>query len=162
MKTFLLLGANLGDRVATLQRAVDLIWQYVGAIEQQSPLYETTPWGIIDQPAFLNQVIRVKTTLEPEVLLKQTQAIEQDLGRIRKEKWGARVIDIDILYYDQLISSSSTLTLPHPYLHQRRFTLVPLADVAPDFVHPLLHKTTLELLAACTDEGVVSRWKTTT
>ncbi|GAB3692764.1 2-amino-4-hydroxy-6-hydroxymethyldihydropteridine diphosphokinase [Spirosoma flavus] len=141
-----------------MQRAVGLIGQYVGAVTLQSPLYETAPWGVADQPAFLNQVIRVETALEPEDLLKQTQAIEEELGRVRKEKWGARVIDVDILYYDHLVWQSFTLTLPHPYLHQRRFTLVPLADVAPDFVHPILQKTTLDLLAECPDEGDVSQW----
>ncbi|WP_461114851.1 2-amino-4-hydroxy-6-hydroxymethyldihydropteridine diphosphokinase [Spirosoma jeollabukense] len=152
---FLLLGANLGDRVQTLRRAVELITERVGAVVRQSGLYETAPWGVADQPSYLNQVVAVETTLEPYVLLGQTQIIEQELGRVRLEKWGARVIDIDILYYDQLVLQTPTLTIPHPYLHQRRFTLVPLAEIAPDFVHPVLLKTTIKLLAECEDEGNV-------
>ncbi len=152
---YLLLGANLGDRIHTLRRAVDLIAERVGAITNASGLYETAPWGVADQPTYLNQVLMVDTELKPEDVLTRTQAIEQELGRVRLEKWGARVIDIDILYYDQLILQTETLTIPHPYLHQRRFTLVPLADIAPDFVHPVLQKTTIELLAECEDEGDV-------
>ena len=155
MRSFLLLGANLGDRVATLRRAADLISERIGLVSQASGWYETAPWGIADQPAFLNQVLTVETTLGPEAMLAQTQGIEQELGRVRVEKWGARIIDIDILYYDQLILQTELLTIPHPYLHQRRFTLVPLAEIAPDFTHPVLQKTTLELLAECEDEGEV-------
>ncbi|ADB40385.1 2-amino-4-hydroxy-6-hydroxymethyldihydropteridine diphosphokinase [Spirosoma linguale] len=155
MKTILLLGANLGDRVQTLNRSVDLISERVGTIAQQSAFYETAPWGVTDQPAYVNQVLVVETALKPDDVLAQTQGIEQALGRVRLEKWGARVIDIDILYYDQLIQQTDTLTIPHPFLHQRRFTLVPLAEIAPDFMHPVLQKTTLELLADCEDEGEV-------
>lgn len=152
---YLLLGANLGDRVQTLRRATDLIAERVGPVVRQSGLYETAPWGITDQPAFLNQVLAVETTLAPEAVLIQTQLIEQELGRIRHEKWGARIIDVDILYYDKLVSQSETLTIPHPYLHQRRFTLVPLAEIAPEFMHPVLGKTTVELLAELDDMGEV-------
>ena len=152
---YLLLGANLNDRVQTLRRAVELIGERVGPVVRQSGLYETAPWGITDQPAFLNQVLTVETTLEPEAVLVQTQTIEQELGRVRHEKWGARVIDVDILYYDDLIRQSETLTIPHPYLYQRRFTLVPLAEIAPEFVHPVLDKTTAELLRECQDTGEV-------
>lgn len=153
--TYFLLGANLGDRVQTLYRAVALIMERVGTVVQQSVLYETAPWGILDQPAYLNQVLAVKTMLLPEDVLVQTQIIEQELGRIRFEKWGARVIDIDMLYYDHLVQQSDILTIPHPYLHQRRFTLVPLAEIAPNFVHPIFKKTTRELLTECADEGEV-------
>jgi 2-amino-4-hydroxy-6-hydroxymethyldihydropteridine diphosphokinase len=155
LKIFLLLGANLGDRVQTLNRAVDLIVKRIGPLTQQSSLYETAPWGVTDQPAYLNQVLAVDTKLEPQELLDQTQAIEQELGRVRFEKWGARVIDIDILFYGQQILQTETLTIPHPYLHVRRFTLVPMAEIAPDFVHPVCQKTILELLNECKDEGEV-------
>lgn len=153
---YLLLGANLGDRVATLRRAVDLIAERVGPTFSQSNLYETAPWGLTDQPTYLNQVVCVETDLEPEKVLSQTQTIEQELGRVRSKKWGARIIDIDVLYYDQRILQTATLTIPHPYLHLRRFTLVPLVEIAPDFVHPVLEKTTLELLTECPDKSEVT------
>ncbi|MCX6219311.1 2-amino-4-hydroxy-6-hydroxymethyldihydropteridine diphosphokinase [Spirosoma sp.] len=152
---YILLGANLGNRVQTLNRAVDLISERVGPVLHGSSFYETAPWGVTDQPAYVNQVLAVETTFLPEEVLIQTQGIEQELGRVRLEKWGARVIDIDILFYDQLMLRTDALTIPHPLLHQRRFTLVPLAEIAPDFVHPILQKTTLELLADCEDEGEV-------
>ena len=152
---YLLLGANLNDRAQALRRATDLIAERVGEVVQQSGLYETAPWGIPDQPAFLNQVLAVDTTQQPEAVLAKTQEIEQELGRVRHEKWGARVIDIDILYHNQLILATETLIIPHPHLHQRRFTLVPLAEIAPDFVHPVLMKTTVKLLAECADTGEV-------
>ncbi len=152
---FLLLGANLNDRAQTLRRATDLIGERVGTVVQRSGLYETAPWGVTDQPAYLNQVLTVETTLEPEAVLQQTQKIEEELGRVRQQKWRARIIDVDILYYDALIVQTDTLTIPHPYLHQRRFTLVPLAEVAPNFTHPILGKTTVDLLAECTDTGEV-------
>ncbi|WP_020594991.1 2-amino-4-hydroxy-6-hydroxymethyldihydropteridine diphosphokinase [Spirosoma panaciterrae] len=152
---YLLLGANLGDRINTLHRALDLIAERVGTVVQKSAMYETAPWGVTDQPTYLNQVLAIDTALQPEELLNQTQAIEHELGRVRLERWGARLIDIDILFYDQLILKTPRLTIPHPYLHQRRFTLVPLAEITPNLVHPILHKTTLELLAACTDTSEV-------
>ena len=148
---YLLLGANLNDRAQTLRRAADLIAERIGSVVRQSALYETAPWGVTDQPAYLNQVLAVETMLLPETVLMQTQRIEAELGRVRLEKWGARVIDVDILYYDDLVTESETLTIPHPYLHQRRFTLVPLAEIAPEFVHPVFQKTTAELLAGCGD-----------
>lgn len=152
----LLLGANLGDRVVTLRRAAKLIAVHVGPVVRASALYETAPWGITDQSAFLNQVLMVETELEPEAVLAQTQAIEQELGRVRLEKWGARLIDIDMLYFDDLVQETDRLTIPHPYLHQRRFTLVPLAEIAPDFLHPIFQKTSPELLAECEDRSEVS------
>ena len=154
-KVFLLLGANLGNRNQLLRQAADLIAERVGPITRASGLYETAAWGVVDQPAFLNQVLLLETRLEPEAVLGQTQGIERELGRVRHEKWSARLIDVDILYYDQQVIQTDRLTVPHPFLHQRRFTLVPLAEVAPNFVHPIYQKTTAQLLAACVDGGGV-------
>jgi 2-amino-4-hydroxy-6-hydroxymethyldihydropteridine diphosphokinase len=153
---FLLLGANLGEREATLKQAVQLLSERIAPVTAESQLYETAPWGVIDQPAFLNQVIQIETELSPKKVLEQTLSIEKQLGRERRLRWGARVIDIDILYYADLISEDSDLHLPHPRLHERRFTLVPLAEIAPDFIHPVLKKTNQELLERCTDEGIVN------
>lgn len=155
---YMLLGANLGDRLHTLTQARTLIAERIGTVSRQSAIYETAPWGVTDQPTYLNQVLIVETELMPEAVLKQTQAIETELGRIRLEKWGARLIDIDLLYYDQLVLETTFLTLPHPYLHQRRFTLVPLSEVAPDFEHPVRQETSLSLLEALTDDSDVHRF----
>lgn len=153
---FLLLGANLGDRQQTLSQARNLIYDQVGPVLQQSGLYETAPWGVENQPSYINQVLQVATTRAAEEVLSQTQAIEQQLGRVRLEKWGSRLIDIDLLYYDQLTLQTETLTIPHPYLHLRRFTLVPLAEIAPNFRHPVFGKTSQTLLHECPDTGEVT------
>ena len=152
---FLLLGANLGDRLATFQQARLLLADHIGPIRQQSGIYETAPWGVIDQPTYLNQVLEIETNLSPEAVLTQTQGIEQQLGRVRLEKWGSRLIDIDLLYQGPLIRQTESLTLPHPFLHERRFTLVPLVEIAPDFRHPVLQKTNRQLLAELTDTSDV-------
>lgn len=153
---FLLLGANLGEREVTLKQAVELISKQIAPVTAQSHLYETAPWGVIDQPAFLNQVIKIETELSPIKVLDQTLKIEKQLGRERRLRWGARIIDIDILYYADLVLADSDLYLPHPRMHERRFTLIPLAEIAADFVHPILKKTNQELLNECTDTSLVS------
>ncbi|MCF0042376.1 2-amino-4-hydroxy-6-hydroxymethyldihydropteridine diphosphokinase [Dyadobacter fanqingshengii] len=154
---FLSLGSNLGDRQAVLASAREQIAKRVGLISGESSLYETEPWGLADQPAFLNQVIRVETELAPDEVLRIILDIEHELGRVRYERWGARVIDIDLLYYNALVLDSARLTLPHPRLQDRLFNLIPLVEIAPDFMNPLLKKTSLELLNLCTDSGVVSK-----
>jgi len=155
---YLLLGANLGDKQQTFAQARRYVAEQVGAIVSASSLYETEAWGVTNQPTYLNQVLLVDTYLTPADALTQTQAIEQRLGRVRAEKWGARLIDIDLLFYDSLILNSPTLTLPHPLLHERRFTLMPLAELAPDFVHPVLGLPVHTLLANCTDENEVIKF----
>lgn len=152
---FLLLGSNLGERLLILQSASGMVEERVGIIRTASSIYETAPWGVLDQPVFLNQILEVQTELMPEELLRIILEIEHELGRIRYERWGARVIDIDILYFNDLVQDSARLTLPHPRLHERRFTLIPLTEIAPDFLHPLLQKTSLELLNDCSDPGAV-------
>lgn len=154
---FLLLGANLGDRAATLGRAVELLRQRVGPVLKTSARYETAPWGLTDQPAFLNQAVEVETALAPLELLRTTQAIEEALGRVRREKWGARVIDVDLLFYGNEVFGFPELNIPHPFLPERRFALVPLAELAPHFVHPTLKKTVAQLLAECPDGSEVKR-----
>lgn len=154
---FLSLGSNLGDRQAVLASAREQIAKRVGSISIESSVYETEPWGLANQPAFLNQVIRVETEHAPEEVLKIILDIEHELGRVRYERWGARVIDIDLLYYNALVMDSARLTLPHPRLQDRLFNLIPLVEIAPDFMNPLHKKTSLELLHLCTDSGVVSK-----
>ena len=155
---YLLLGANLGDRKQTLVSVYQKVTNNVGVVTAQSALYETAAWGVTDQPAFLNQVLRVDTYLMPADVLAKTQAIEQQLGRVRAEKWGARTIDIDLLFYDDLILNTPTLTLPHPLLHKRRFTLIPLAELAPDLLHPILNMSVADLLTRCPDESEVIKF----
>ena len=132
--TYLALGTNLGDRFANLQAAIHALPAAVRVLDQ-SPVYETLPWGLTDQPAFLNMVIRGETRLPPLELLKNLKDLETRLGRTPTVRWGPRLIDIDILFYDELVLNTPELTLPHPHLHERAFVLVPLADLDPDLVH---------------------------
>ncbi|GAA4301272.1 2-amino-4-hydroxy-6-hydroxymethyldihydropteridine diphosphokinase [Nibribacter koreensis] len=148
---FLLLGSNLGDRVSYLQEAYHRLSAVFGETGQKSSLYETAAWGLEAQPAFLNQALLFHSDLPATELLTITQHVEQELGRERKERWGARVIDVDILLYGNTILHTLTLTIPHPHLHLRRFTLAPLVELAPDFIHPILEKTMAQLLADCPD-----------
>lgn len=148
---FLLLGANLGDPFSQLEQARHEIDRRVGKIRQQSSLYESEAWGVTDQPVFLNQVLLIASPLAPLPLLDAIQEIEHALGRQRLTKWGARVIDIDILYFNSEQIAHDRLVVPHPYIAERKFTLLPLAEIAPDFMHPTLQRSNSELLAACED-----------
>lgn len=155
-KVFLLLGTNLGDRTANLSSARNLIAFRAGQITSTSGIYETAPWGKTDQPGFLNQCIEILTMHAPQELLRILQKIEKEIGRETTEKWGPRLIDIDILFYGQQKISIEHLTVPHPYLHQRRFTLLPLSEIAANFMHPILNTSVKNLLEVCEDQSDVT------
>lgn len=142
---FLLLGSNLGDRQAFLKNARDHIETGVAPIISPSSVYETQSWGKTDEPDYLNQVLYLKTNIAPRALLEKILGIETLLGRRREEKWGSRTIDIDILFYGQDIINENSLVIPHPELHKRMFTLEPLNELAPDFIHPIFRKSIFQL-----------------
>lgn len=156
-EVFLITGTNLGDREANLQQAITEIEKKIGRMILFSSVYETEPWGITDQPSFYNQVLKINTTLNPLQLLTATLAIEKEMGRIRKERYGARLIDIDILFFDQVVMDTGTLTLPHPRIAERNFVLAPLAEIAPQLIHPLLHQTILQIWETCGDRLSVKK-----
>jgi 2-amino-4-hydroxy-6-hydroxymethyldihydropteridine diphosphokinase len=141
---YLSLGSNLGDRLSNLQKAISLFPPQVSTI-QQSSVYETEPWGYTDQPAFLNQIIQAETDLEPSDLLTFLKSIESSIGRLETFRFGPRLIDLDILFYDDLVIETPQLTIPHPHIPERAFILVPLAEIAPDLRHPVQNKTILQL-----------------
>jgi 2-amino-4-hydroxy-6-hydroxymethyldihydropteridine diphosphokinase len=150
---YLALGSNLGDRFANLQAAMAALPPAVRVLAR-SPVYETPPWGLADQPAFLNMALKGRTALAPLDLLKHLKRLEIELGRLPAVRWGPRRIDMDILFYDRLILETPELTLPHPRLHERAFVLVSLADLAPSLVHPLLGVTISQLRSAVDATGV--------
>jgi len=149
---YLLIGGNLGNRSANLQNALHQIEKNCGKILDLSAIYETAAWGLSNQPSFYNQAVSIQTNLEPKVLMEQLLAIETNMGRIRSVKLGPRLIDLDILLIDQLILDTEILILPHPSMEQRRFALLPLAEIAPNLIHPILQKTIQELLMHCSDQ----------
>lgn len=148
---FLLLGANLGDRNNSLSNATETIEKNVGKVVQSSSLYETEAWGNIHQPSFLNQVLKVVSKLSAEVLLEKLLLIEQKAGRIRTLKNAPRVIDIDILFFNDEVYDLPNLKIPHPEIQNRNFVLQPLNEIVPSFVHPIFCKTISTLLKECKD-----------
>ncbi len=149
---FLLLGANLGEPSVTFEAARAGISAQYGGIVAASSVYETAPWGVVDQPAFLNQVVVIQTHYHPIDVLQFTQKLEKTLGRELRQRWGPRMIDIDVLYYGNVVMTMPELCVPHPRLHQRRFTLVPLVEIDPHFLHPKLKQTNQQLLEDCEDD----------
>lgn len=154
---YLLLGTNEGERIKNLERALRYIDKNAGRIVRLSAVYETEAWGYRAQPAFYNLVVEISTTCNPEELLDVVKTIERKMGRESREKWRQRVIDIDILYYDNEVIKSGDLTVPHPEIPNRRFTLVPLCEISASEVHPVLGKTNGELLSVTGDQLKVKK-----
>ena len=160
--SFILLGSNMGDREVILDMAIKEIEKRCGRIVKISYLYESEPWGFDTDLYFLNQAIAVETELEPHDLLKELLTIEAELGRKRTENhigYESRPIDFDIIYIDDLVNEDDDLILPHPRLHLRRFVLVPLCEISPDYVHPILKETNSSLLEKCEDNSEVILFK---
>jgi 2-amino-4-hydroxy-6-hydroxymethyldihydropteridine diphosphokinase len=152
INAYLLLGTNLGDRKLNLQSAAQLLNSKDIKIINRSSIYETAAWGYLDQPSFFNQALEVSTSYSPEELLLVVKLVEKEMGRIANEKWQERLIDVDILYYDNKVIESEKLKIPHPELQNRKFALIPLVDIAEEYVHPTLNKTSRELLQECKDQ----------
>ncbi len=152
---YLLLGSNLGDRNTYIKEASVLLEQFVGKIKRSSGIYETQSWGVENLPDYLNQVLEIETSLEPEIILEKTQIIEEKLFRERTNKWQSRTIDIDILFYGSAIINTSQLKIPHPEIQNRLFTLVPLNELIPDYIHPVLNKPIYQLKQEVKDKLLV-------
>jgi 2-amino-4-hydroxy-6-hydroxymethyldihydropteridine diphosphokinase len=148
---YFILGSNLGDPEGSLQTALEKIKIEVGKVVRTSSVYITEPWGIKDQPPFYNQVVEVETELSAYDTLRKLLEIENSMGRIRGKKWAERIIDIDILYFDDEIINTDSLCIPHPGIPDRRFVLVPLCELVPEEVHPILQETNADLLGSTPD-----------
>ena len=156
-KTILHLGSNIGLRNQHLQDARALLAQHLGRERKVSACYETSAWGLENQRDFLNQAVTFKTKRSPEEVLAIALEVENQLGRQRVQKWGERLIDIDVISYGKKIIDTENLIIPHPWMHERRFVLVPVAEIAPKKKHPMLRKRVRDLLEDCTDQGWVRR-----
>jgi len=158
----LLIGGNLGDRIGHLQQATQLIARNAGEIIKVSALYETAPWGNVEQPDYLNQALQIATPLAALPLMHTLLETERQIGRIRQHKWGARVIDIDMIFYNDDIINLPDLKIPHPRMQNRQFVLVPLNEIVPGHIHPVLHQSVKELLATCPDLLPATRYQANT
>lgn len=154
---YVLAGGNMGDRILYLRKAAKIMEEQCGNITARSSFYETAAWGVTEQAPFYNQAFAINTTLEPAQFMQTLLTIENRLGRIRTVKLGPRIIDLDVLLIDNLIINTALLTVPHPLLPQRRFALLPLAEIAGNKVHPVLHQTINVLLHECKDELEVKK-----
>lgn len=150
-KAYLLIGGNQGDRIDFLAKARAEIANVCGRVVQHSSLYETAAWGFTEQAPFLNQALFVHTALDAHSLLRSLLQIEEGLGRMRELRYGPRSIDLDILFFNEDVIAEKELTIPHPQVQNRRFALVPMAEIAPQLLHPVLQKTIAELLQDCPD-----------
>jgi len=150
---YLSLGSNLKNRAANLKEALASLAPQM-EVKAKSKIYETPPWGHTEQERFLNQVLKVKTYLEPEPLLKHVKRLEVVMGREETFRYGPRLIDIDILFYDNLILNTPSLIIPHPGLHERGFVLLPLMEIAPDLLHPIKKRSVRQMIAACDLRGI--------
>lgn len=149
------LGGNLGDVQQVFVKAIISLQKKIGNLMLSSSLYKTKAWGVENQPDFLNQVIVLVSDLTPMEVLEVCLTVEEDLGRVRKERWHERIIDIDVLFYNDELIKTENLLIPHPYIQDRNFILYPLVEVIPDFLHPVLKKTLRELKKCCKDELLV-------
>jgi 2-amino-4-hydroxy-6-hydroxymethyldihydropteridine diphosphokinase len=157
-KVFLGIGTNLGERKRNLREAIEAIEEHIGKVLNSSSVYETVPWGFEAESDFLNMVVEVETGLSPSELLKKIFEIELKLGRERtQDRYSSRVIDIDILLYDDLIVDQKGLKIPHRLMHERRFVLAPLCEIAPDLIHPMLKKSISVLLEECRDRTKITK-----
>lgn len=150
-KAYLLIGGNMGDRLANLENAKKAIEKDLGNILYTSSVYETAAWGKEDQPAFLNQALLIETNLKAEDLMNTLLQIEKNMGRIRQEYLGPRTIDLDIIFFNDQIMNTENLTIPHPQMQKRNFVLTPLNEIAPDFIHPVFNRSIAQLLMDCED-----------
>lgn len=153
---YLSTGSNVGESARHLATALKLINSSAGKVLHASALYKTEPWGNKEQEPFLNQAIQIETALSAHELMQSLLSIESLMGRVREKKWEPRIIDIDILFYDNEVIQDE-LKIPHPLLQERRFVLEPLVEIAPGLMHPVLHKTITQLLAECADNSVVEK-----
>jgi 2-amino-4-hydroxy-6-hydroxymethyldihydropteridine diphosphokinase len=159
-KAYLLLGSNIEPRTEYIEKAEMNIIRAVGKIIRKSEVYESGPWGFEAETLFLNRVLEVSTNLSPEMVLQNILAIEQEMGRERSPgTYTSRNIDIDILYFNNQVVENKFLSIPHPRLHQRRFTLLPLSEIAPGYIHPVLKMSNNELLDKCEDRSTVLKYK---
>lgn len=157
-KAYILIGGNLNDRKFYISSAIRLIQDLAGTVIEKSSLYETAPWGFEDENKFLNQVLAVETNLEPADLFQTIVSIENQLGRVRNgSQFSSRTIDIDILFYENRVVLTKSLTIPHPRIKERRFVLEPMCELNPQFLHPLEKITMKELLDSCPDKLEVVR-----
>jgi len=157
-KAYLLLGSNMGNRLENLKKAINNIKTICGDIIMLSSIYETAAWGYKEQESFLNQVIVLDSLIHPTPLMLHLLEIEKEIGRVRDVKYGPRLIDIDILLFENEVINNTILMLPHPELPNRRFALIPLKEVANDLIHPVFNLTINQLLENCSDEGHVQKF----